>query len=452
MLGGSAAAVSILAGGSLFTGWNGREWRRSSRDHSPITDGPTVGLETVADGLAQPLALETPLDGYVYVADKAGQVYLIAEGELLDDPVLDIADELQREHGEQGLLGLACHPEFENSRKLYVRYSSPPRDGTPDGYSHTFVLSEFVLEENYSDVIAGSERPILEIPEPGRMHNAGGIEFGPDGYLYVTVGDGGGDGHDGSGPLNRGADSHAGDWYLTNVGGNGQDVTRNLLGSVLRIDVNERDDDRPYDVPDDNPLVGEPGLEEHFAWGFRNPYSLWFGDGRLFVADVGTRVFEEVNLVERGGNYGWNVKEGPACHNNAPPLRALSAVDFDVRSLPGCPNATPDGTTLTDPVITYPHLPGGAVVGGTIYENTALPAITNKHVFGDLRGRLFASNPSESDELWEIEALSVTEPSGSGATEQMTSAPLAIETGTDGELFVLTVGREGGKVRRMRPA
>jgi len=135
------------------------------------------------------------------------------------------------------------------------------------------------------------------------------------------------------------------DWYDANAGGNGQDVSENLLGSILRIDVdvdvdgNGGGDDRNYAIPDDNPLVGTGGLDEHYAWGFRNPWRMSFGpDGRLFAADVGQNAYEEVDVVERGGNYGWNVREGTHC--------------FEAES---CPDETPDGDPLVDPIIEYPH-------------------------------------------------------------------------------------------------
>ncbi len=211
LLASGSAVIATTIGGVGFTGWTGRKWGANSTEYSPITEGGTVALEPVAEGFDQPLALENPAEDHLYIADKFGQVYLYAEGTLQDEPILDIADQLVMDHGEQGLLGLEFHPDFENNRKFYVRYSSPAREGTPNGYSHTFVLSEFQTTDDYQDVVSSSERPILEIPEPGQMHNAGAIEFGPDGYLYVALGDGGGDGHDGSGPLNQGPDSHAGD-------------------------------------------------------------------------------------------------------------------------------------------------------------------------------------------------------------------------------------------------
>jgi len=449
LAGVSAAIPTAIVGGSFLTGWNGRKWRLSSGEHSLITEGPTVAVEPVVEGLQQPLALENPIDGYMYVADKFGQLYLYLDGELLSEPILDISDRLIIDHGEQGLLGLEFHPDFENNRKFYLRYSSPPREGTPEGYSHTFVLSEFQVTDDYREVIASSERAILEIPEPGRMHNAGDIEFGPEEYLYVTLGDGGGDGRDGSGPFNRGPGSHARDWYWVNVGGNGQDVTKNLLGSVLRIDVNERDGEKPYTVPEGNPLTNKKGLDEHYAWGFRNPYSLSFDGEDLYVADVGSKLYGEINLVKKGENYGWNVKEGSACHNNFPPIRALSAAGINIRTLPICPNETPAGEELNDPVVAYPHPPGVAVIGGYVYRNSTVPAITDKYVFGDLTGQLFAASPKADNGFWRMEELFVHEEGQSETNKLLDGSLLSIDQGNDGELFALTASQEGGKVKKI---
>jgi len=447
------AGVSSLgaagASGLLFTGWNGKNWKSSSGDHSPIIEGPTISLEQVAKGFTQPLALENPVDNYYYIADRFGSIYLYSDGELGEEPILNIEEKLHIEYGSQGLLGIEFHPDFETNQKFYVRYSSPRKKGTPEGYSHTAVVSEFRTTEDYQNVVSDSERPILEIPEPGRMHNAGAMEFGPDGYFYVTLGDGGGDGHDGSGPLNRGANSHAGDWYWLNVGGNGQDVKTNLLGSVLRIDVDHRDGELPYAIPDSNPLTESQGLDEHYAWGFRNPYSMTFDGDDLYVTDAGTKVFEEVNRVKKGGNYGWNIKEGTGCHNNFPALRAFSKVGIEVRTLPACPNATPSGEPLRDPIITYPGKMGAAIIGGEMYHNPTVSKLKGKYVFGDLAGKLFAASPSSSNDFWTVEELFVASSDQSEANKRIGGSPLSIEKGSSGELFVLMAGQPGS-VHRIR--
>jgi len=398
-------------------------------------DAPdSLATEPIADGFAAPLGVEAPagVDGRLYVVDQGGTVAVVTDG--VDDgagddrsPFLDVTDRLARAGGEMGLLGLAFHPEFPEENRVYVRYSAPVRDGTPSDYSHTFVLSEFRATPDAAD--PDSERVLLEIPEPQRNHNAGSVVFGPDGLLYVGVGDGGGAGDRGTG--------HVEDWYDGVAGGNGQDVTGNLLGSVLRIDplggddVGVGDDGDPYGVPDGNPLVGREGLPEQYAWGLRNPWRFSFdrGTGDFLVADVGQNRYEEVNRVAAGGNYGWNVREGTQ------PFDAAEA-----------PTETPDGDPLIDPVIEYPHSGDGAVtgvsvIGGYVYRGDAVADLAGTYVFGDYRpgGDLFLADPRESGR-WPTRAVSTTGLDG---------GLLSFGEGPDGELYVCTVGDDGGSVRRV---
>jgi len=391
----------------------------------------TLAARRVASGFTSPLGLEIPQPGRRFVVDQVGQVYLQEEGSLNEEPFLDVTDRMVSIGGfsEQGLLGLAFHPEFDDNGRFFVRYSAPSREGTPDDYSHTFVLSEFSADPGGSTADPDSERTILEIPEPQANHNAGAIAFGPDGYLYVAVGDGGAGDDQGTG--------HVDDWYDAVGGGNGQDVTENLLGSILRIDVDGQDEGRNYAIPSDNPLVGADGLDEHYAWGFRNPWRMSFGpDGRLFVGDVGQGAWEEVSVVESGGNYGWNVREGTHC--------------FGADS---CPSESPRGRPLRDPVIEYPHggepVSGVSVIGGYLYGGDELSAFEGQYVFADwqAQGRLFAAR--EADEgLWETRVVDVE------SDESFGPSVLSFGRNPDGELFVCTVGRSGGSgaVFRLEPA
>ncbi|MFD1562017.1 PQQ-dependent sugar dehydrogenase [Haloarchaeobius amylolyticus] len=313
-----------------------------------IGDGPTVGLETVAEGLTAPTSLTVADEDADrrFITDQTGRIYVHGPDGLEEEPFLDISDRLVEfmEFDERGLLGLAFHPEFADNGRFFVRYSAPSREGTPDDYDHTFVLSEFqTADDDNATADPDSERTILEIPEPQFNHNSGNILFGPDGYLYLTTGDGGGANDVGTG--------HVDDWYDDNDGGNGQDTEENLLGGILRIDVDSESDDRPYAIPDDNPLIdSDAGLDEYYAWGFRNPWGTSFTeDGQLLVADVGQDLFESVNHVQRGGNYSWNVKEGTHCFSTDSPQEPPE----------DCPDSTPDdvrgGEPLLEPVIEYPH-------------------------------------------------------------------------------------------------
>jgi glucose/arabinose dehydrogenase len=417
--GSSPSSESGTAQGSTAT---------DARTPADPTPPGRVRLETLATGLGAPLDVAFAPDAdRRYVADQAGRILVHERDGVRSRPALDIRDRIEA-GGEKGLLGIALHPSFAENRRLFVRYSAPSREATPQGYSHTFVLSEFTVG-NGRRVDPDSERTLLEIPQPQSNHNAGDLAFGPDGFLYVAVGDGGAGGDQGTG--------HVDDWYSAVDGGNGQDVTTNLLGSILRIDVDsEGAEGRAYAIPADNPLVGREGLDEQYAWGFRNPWRMSFDEGRLFVGDVGQNSFEEVSLVERGGNYGWNVREGTHCYR---------ADD--------CPTATPDGDPLVDPIVEYPHSGGGvsgiSVIGGAVYRGSALPAANGVYVFGDfqVQGRLFAATPPADGGPWPTTTVELAG-DGGDRLRQLRS----FGRDADGELYVVGRGADGGGLYRLAPA
>ncbi|UIP00017.1 PQQ-dependent sugar dehydrogenase [Halobaculum sp. CBA1158] len=387
-----------------------------------------LATDLVAEGFDAPLGLEAPagVDGRLYVVDQGGTVTVVSGSGDGRSTFLDVTGRLARAGGEMGLLGLAFHPEFPDEDRVYVRYSAPLGDDAPGEYSHTFALSEFRATPEGAD--PDSERVLLEVPEPQPNHNAGSVVFGPDGLLYVGVGDGGGANDRGTG--------HVEDWYDAVPGGNGQDLTENLLGSVLRIDplggdgVGVDGDGDPYGIPEDNPLVGVDGLDEQYAWGLRNPWRFGFDreTGDFLVADVGQSAYEEVNRVERGGNYGWNVREG-----------------FHPFGAEEAPTETPDGEPLLDPVLEYPHsdaeVSGVSVIGGYVYRGDAVSDLAGTYVFGDYRpgGDLFLAEPRESGR-WPIRAV---------PTEGLGEGLLSFGEGPDGALYVCTVGDGGGAVRRV---
>jgi glucose/arabinose dehydrogenase len=396
-----------------------------------------VRLEPVATGFTSPIAVEATDDGQRrFVVDQAGRIWLHDTSGLRDRAYLDLRDrmiDVVGGYSERGLLGMALHPNFGENGRFFVRYSAPRRPDTPNDYSHTFVLSEFVADPGARRVDLDTERTILEIPQPQGNHNAGAIVFGPDGYLYVATGDGGG--------ANDAGNGHVDDWYDEVTGGNGQDVANNLLGSILRIDVDDTQGDLAYAIPEDNPLVGKPGLDEHFAWGFRNPWRMSFTDGDLYAADVGQNQFEEVDLVRKGANYGWNVREGAHC------FRADS-----------CPDATPDGKRLRDPIVEYSHAsgdgdPGGlAVIGGYLYRGDAVSGLQDRYVFADWRsnGRLYVATPRDEG-LWPIETVSIANASDDAVGRYV----LAFGRGPGDELFVATSDESGvvgtsGAIHRLR--
>jgi glucose/arabinose dehydrogenase len=406
-------------------------------DEGVLDDVPdAVALEPVVDGLGAPVGMAVAPDaGLTYVLEQAGLVRgFDSSGALLEDPVLDLREPIVA-GGERGLLGIALHPNFASNRRAFLRYSAPPRDGTPERYSHTFVLASFEASSDGTGFLFETERTILEIPEPQGNHNAGDLAFGPEGYLYVPVGDGGGANDQGTG--------HVDDWNDAVPGGNGQDVTENLLGSILRLDVDGGD---PYAIPEDNPLVGEAGLDEHYAWGLRNPWRISFDRGAedgaddgapLYVADVGQSSWEEVNRVEAGGNYGWNVREGAHC--------------FEADS---CPTSTPEdvrgGEPLVDPVVEYPHdgdgITGSSIIGGHVFRGSDLPGLQGIYVFGDLRpgGRLFVAADDGGEGLWPTTTVEIQ--------ETAVAALYSFGRDANGELYALGNGTNDGTVWRIAPA
>lgn len=264
-------------------------------------------------------------------------VRIIKNGQLLPDAFIDLKNKiikLKHEHEERGLLGLAFHPGFKSNGRFFVYYSAPLRPEAPQNFDHTSVIAEYKAVGN-SRADPASEKIILQVDQPQYNHNAGTLKFGPDGYLYISIGDGGNKNDIGTG--------HVQDWYKENEGGNGQNFSKNLLGSILRIDVNKNS---PYTVPADNPFAnGKNGMQEIYAYGLRNPYRFSFNQetGMLIVGDAGQVLHEEIDVIKKGGNYGWNVKEGTQCFNAA----------NNKQPLPDCPDHDSIGNKFIDPVIEF---------------------------------------------------------------------------------------------------
>ena len=352
-----------------------------------ITQGDiTIKLETVAEGLVAPISVTHAGDGSgrLFIVEQSGQIRLVVDGELLPTPFLDIVDkipELNPFFDERGLLGLAFHPNYASNGRFFIRYSSP-REGQKDepcfGTSrgcHTENVAEYAVSaDDANQADPDSEIILFSIDEPQFNHDAGEVAFGPDGFLYFTLGDGGG-AHDGlaDDPPSHGPIGH------------GQNI-ETALGSILRIDVDSPPQDPlPYAIPADNPFVGQPGVDEIYAYGMRNPYKFSFddgpgGDGSLYVADVGQNLFEEVNIVVNGGNYGWVIREGFHCFD---PFNPLDPPDV-------CADTGPLGEPLLDPIAEYSHPDSGfdpeggiTVIGGFVYRGSRSPGLVGKYVFGD---------------------------------------------------------------------
>ncbi|UCG39247.1 MAG: PQQ-dependent sugar dehydrogenase [bacterium] len=349
----------------------------------------TVALATVFGGLSftQPVGIhQSPADQDVwFVLQKAGQVLMVDAGvaPVAAHTVLDLSGTVDAAF-EGGLLGMAFHPSFSGSGDVFLYY-------TVDGSPMVSRLSRFHMAPDGS-IDPGSESLVLAVDQPAENHNGGCIAFGPDGYLYVGLGDGGG----------------AGDPF-----GNGQDTTT-LLGAILRIDVGPA----PYAIPAGNVFAASStDRGEIYAWGLRNPWRFSFdrSTGSLWAGDVGQNAWEEIDLIQNGGNYGWNIKEGDHCYAVTP-----------------C-----DDPSLTDPVAEYDHSEGRSVTGGYVYRGSSLPSVAGMYIFGDF----------VSGRIWGLDAAQP-----SSGKQLLASTPLNIVSFAEdqaGELYVVDYG--GGVYRITSP-
>jgi glucose/arabinose dehydrogenase len=412
----------------------------------------TIDVKVVAEGLNSPIQVVSADDRTrrLFIIDQSGVIRILTrKGVLLPTPFLDVTTRmvpLMPGFDERGLLGLAFHPDYRKNGRFFVYYSAPLRAGAPAGYNHTARISEFRVSTNPNIANPGSERVILEVDKPQFNHNGGTLAFGKDGFLYISLGDGGGANDVGLG--------HVEDWYADNGGGNGQDKEANLLGNILRIDI---DKGTPYGIPRSNPFVGKDGLDEIWAYGLRNPYRMSFDtedDHRLFVGDAGQGRWEEVSIVVRGGNYGWNVREGTHCFD----------AENNTVEPASCPRAEPDGTPLRDPVIEYANSAqaggiGVTVIGGNVYRGNRIKSLRGMYVFGDFSrgfsppdGTLLAARPQRRG-LWPIRELRIA----SSANGRLNDYILGFGIDDRGEVYVGgkdVLGPTGntGKVYRLVPA
>jgi glucose/arabinose dehydrogenase len=366
-----------------------------SPTHSRDSDPPVQGdyaLEVVAQGLDDPLlVVAAPEDPRLFVLEQGGRVRIIAGGSLVGEPYLDLTDRVGS-GGERGLLGLALDPDFRSTGRIWVMYTD--RSGTS-------TVEEFrdVPGADRADPTSG--QVYLRLPQPYANHNGGHLAFGPDGFLYIALGDGGGGGD----PL-----------------GNGQNPST-LLGSILRVDPRGAPGP-PWEIPPSNPFVGTPGARpEIFHYGLRNPWRFSFDavEGLMWIADVGQNRWEEVDVVPTsasGVNFGWNLMEGSECFGGAACERA----------------------GLREPVYAYGRDLGCSITGGHVYRGRALPALVGWYVFSDYcAGWLHALRLTGQDEVEAIVDLGISDHG------QVTS----FGTDTEGELYVVV---QGGTVYRLAAA
>lgn len=358
-----------------------------------IQKGATrIELQPILTGMSSPLGTAYPDDGSdrLFVYDQTGTVTLVLNGVPQPTHFMDVSARLKPlrvAYDECGLLGFACHPNFAANPKVYTYTTEPPQSGVatfttampPAGFDHDNVIAEWTLDAGNPNIVnVASRRELIRINHPAFNHNGGTIRFGPDGLLYISIGDGGAGDDQGIGHL---------------PDGNAQAI-ENIYGKVLRINPDGSNSaNGQYGIPADNPFVAQAGLDEIFAYGFRNPYAFSFDKqtGQLYLGDAGQNKIEEVDIVTNGGNYGWRLKEGSFLFDPNG-----SAAGF-ITTLPVKPLPVVD----INPFAEYDHDEGVVVVGGFVYRGTAVPALQGLYITGDFArnfgspsGRLFFANGS----------------------------------------------------------
>lgn len=325
---------------------------------NPIVQKPDFNLVQIASGLTSPLYVTSAGDdsGRLFIVEQTGTIRILQDGKLLPAPFLNLGNQTQG-GGEQGLLSVAFHPDYAQNGRFFVDYTR-----TDDGAT---IMAEFHVSSDPNLADLTSERILLVIRQPFSNHNGGLVKFGPDGYLYIGMGDGG----SGGDPM-----------------GNGQNLSA-LLGKLLRIDV-DNTDGKPYAIPADNPFINTPNAgKEIYAYGLRNPWRYSFDrcNGRLFLADVGQGNYEEVDLIDSGGNYGWNIMEGTHCYH---------------------PNFGCNQTGLTLPIAEYDHsFDDCAVTGGYVYRGIEIPDLDGHYLFGDYCTGHLWSLVQDSSGQWQMTQL-----------------------------------------------
>jgi glucose/arabinose dehydrogenase len=315
------------------------------------TLAPLQGLELqlLVDGLTQPVLLVSPPDDpRRFVAERTGVVWQLDEAGLpLEEPFLDLRDRVNSGGIEQGFLGMAFHPDFADNGRFFAYYYKQGVEQTQ--------LSEFAISSDANRGDPSSEIPLLTLDKPTTRHNGGMLQFGPDGFLWMSLGEGG----------------------AASV--NSQDPTR-LLSSILRLDVDTGD---PYGIPEDNPFASGGGAPEVWAKGLRNPWRFSIDGNLIYIGDVGHEDFEEIDVVPLDGapyNFGWLRMEGTSCFQR------------------GC-DAVAEGLTL--PVLEYTHAEGCSVTGGFVYRGAAIPELDGHYFYGDWCGEWIRSFRYEDEEVTE---------------------------------------------------
>lgn len=321
-----------------------------TNDEQPNEDVSVSLVNAFPDlSFSQPLDLQSPNDGTdrIFVVEKGGRIQVFDNNDSATESstFIDLSNSINTT-SEQGFLGMAFHPNYESNGYFYLCYT-PTEDLS--------VISRFTVSANPNLADVNSELVIIEIPQPETNHNGGQIAFGLDGHLYIASGDGGGAGDPQNNSQNR----------------------ANLLGNILRIDVDNPSGGLNYSIPGDNPFINDVNSrDEIYAYGFRNPWRMSFdiATGTLWTADVGQNEIEEIDIVVNGGNYGWKLFEGTFCFSGE------------------C-----DATGLTAPIFEYDQSNGDrSITGGYVYRGNDLSLLDGKYVYGDfVSGRIWAFSEDE---------------------------------------------------------
>ncbi|MFW6075410.1 MAG: PQQ-dependent sugar dehydrogenase, partial [Chloroflexota bacterium] len=326
-------------------------------------DDIVLGLREVASGFTMPTDIQSPQDGTdrLFVVERTGAIRIIDGGTVREEPFLDLRDKVISGVGETGMFSMVFHPRYAENGEFFVYYTAQP-----DGAN---TIERYTVSSDPNRADPNSGETLFAIHDRYDTHNGGGLDFGPDGYLYIGTGDGGGQGDPDGNAQNR----------------------QTLLGNILRVDV---DSDYKYSIPPDNPYVNDPyALPEIWANGLRNPWRLSFDreTGDLYIGDVGDGAWEEVNFQPAGNpggqNYGWPLMEGFACF---PPQPGGDECD-----LPG----------MTEPAFVYDHEAGCSIAGGYVYRGEMAPSARGHYIYGDwCTGNIWAAEQGDDGE-WETERL-----------------------------------------------
>ena len=323
-----ATASGAFLPGTEHEGVYGRNFQRAQ--FQPVVPALNLAVEVVSAEFELPLLVTSPLgDKRLFIVDQPGRIWIIKDAETLATPFLDIRD-LVTFRGEQGLLGMAFHPDYVENGRFFLNYTDRAGDT---------IVAEHGVSSDPNAASTEPGRTLLRIDDELRNHNGGWLGFGPDGYLYIANGDGGG-----------GGDPFA----------NGQNKNT-LFAKILRIDVNGAE---PYAIPPSNPFTGGGGAPEVWVYGVRNPWRIAFDGDNVYVADVGQHAWEEISVITTnsgGANLGWNLMEGAHCFRSS--------------------SCNQEGTTL--PVVEYGHPDGCSITGGYVYRGLAIPELDGHYFYGD---------------------------------------------------------------------